>query len=486
MVVAEKRLEDKCLEITREFQAIGINLFQNLDKDFWTLSPREQLRTKVYDKLMYSSLFLPIKLLSQQIHDFVIQNFLEADSAGRNMDSLKNPLGMSFAPVMCACILNNFKKEDIEFVVSGFMSGMYLNGIEKMTDDKERLVIEQFLNGNINFLFPESDVAVDFKTLAVQLIDEEIDLEDGIQKIKALDFGDNGGEISDAFKVILSNLKSNDLDDETVGFVKNLSASLVSLNLIGVYFALLSVDSGSNIVRDFARQSLRNRYESGIQILRNPSMEIEEALIWGQKSILTDFTFSSTIQQYLKARPDLIKAVEKNWSLIKETIENASVVIRLLNDVGPVLLESNRKGVGDLLNEVSVEYDKSYPSLFFCRFRDSNETLSIRLKNALDRQIRDSGSEYNMILNSGFRSDLSVDEAWELYFFNLEKAQDSYRQSKEVVERNLVEIKRVLGVVEVSNVIGKFLEYNYELYGHQGDYDVTMAEGLLDDLRTLN
>jgi hypothetical protein len=440
---------------------------------FFRQNPAQQSQSKMLMDFIMGAAITPLGILSPLILKQT-QKALAHSSATNPYSS--DVLGITFALPMTALQLSPFSKEELSQIAPDYSNMLTLCAVEKIIDDLSQGVAHA--NG-IYFNFPNSTVVQGFNRQGVRVTYNPKHLPTGLRSLQRRNLNHINLEIGNVIGGVGTKLKEKGIWDELSlqdqSYFNDPASFLLQMNLIGTYIAGQALEgANSEIVRKFAQRSLAARYSGVYFITRDPLININDALAAGEHTILTNYVFGAMAKFILDVHPEQIKSVEAHWHTIETAMRSASTLIRIYNDLGPVV-NTGQKEVFHALESTHSGFRSLFPYEFF-RLIDSAE-FNPDYKQMLDRLIRDakgdtvtdSSVEYNMALCSGMKGHINPNEAWGTFFSNIEYIKSVHDNRKSQLEQLLPMIHSISP--EIAYTLWSFTTYNQELYARRGDYD---------------
>ena len=256
----------------------------------------------------------------------------------------------------------------------------------------------------------------------------------------------------------------------------------VTLNDIefGAWALLVAnIETGSLALEQFSDEStypllrdhLIRRYQDMNKLMNTSQFNLDDRLAQGTSTILVSAVLSYYFAAFDKLREEQFVASDDTLALLSDTFDSASLLIRLLNDIGPKLL-TDKSLIDDLV--VGLETCKE-------RFPDSESIFELLLmitENNPDmtRISKDLHfNEYNILLDS--LEGLDIDEAIKQVKYILTELNTLYADHKAKLKANIERLDELLDDRSFGKLVSEFVgfhEYLYQLPHDQnsGEYAV--------------
>lgn len=223
------------------------------------------------------------------------------------------------------------------------------------------------------------------------------------------------------------------------------------------------------------RAGLINRYRAVTALLEDPFMALPKRVSVSADAILV----VPTLAYYTGILAERIHPIEEfqtvlDNGLLAETLYDAAILVRLLNDVGTTLLTDagTRRDLLDFLRRQTL--GTAYPRRTFgdllCDSLDEFGSIVTRLRKDLTH------GEFNLSL---FNLDpLSGSQALPLFEKRLHDLAALYEQTHRQFEQRLATLDEQLGAQAIGKLIKHFVDFHASLYTHEytdaaGEYTVS-------------
>ncbi len=312
-------------------------------------------------------------------------------------------------------------------------------------------------------------------------------LDRALASIDYLDFSDYEFPIQRTVQYLVPNLRallqSQTVPEALTGALDYLEQRPVhfflKLNLISVYKAAVQLtrlhnqlDGRLSLIYSAGYDGLQQRYQAGQMLLHQPFLDIDSAFDMGIDTILVKYTSAHHIMAHALADPSVERLLARpdNQKLLNYAIYLISADIRCTNDAG-LLLQAPEQEVRQMVARMRSHYGVHLsPRLLFRQLLEEPGIWAVH--HLFARQIKDAANnEYNMLLNAGANPELSTDDLWETWFYNLAYMCTQYREAHRESVRILGQACQI--VPDIGQALGRFACFNYELYAKPasiGDY----------------
>jgi hypothetical protein len=217
---------------------------------------------------------------------------------------------------------------------------------------------------------------------------------------------------------------------------------------------------------DYLRQGLIRRYEAVNDLLLD-RVHSKDALV--NVSINTILVIP-VLTYYISVLTEVLQPSRAIGTLIEngtlqKALEDAALMVRLLNDLGTGLVVTNQYH-STLLNDLYAKLPPSAdPETTFADML-MEHSKQVQLMTRIRKDI--SFSEYNVSLHSLMTSPPDTTSLL-LFGSNLVYYQDQYRQARERLNANLYTISQTLKTEHVSHLIYQFVSFHEHIYQQNFD-----------------
>jgi hypothetical protein len=419
----------------------------------------------------------------------VMARFLQDSAQSQDGSEASDVVGIAALTALKSLMASNFSAEVLERMsVPLSMQNVYFT-LEKFSDDFGKF--NTFTN---QFAYPH--IVSAFEQASLMILCEGSDLDSALQHMLS-SIGTTAG-IDTEINAVIAGLKAKApaeqlaaLDAYAPGFTTDPNIYFLTMNLVALYLLYQEFvqirDNPANIgfagMAQKGIDGLTNRYVATGKIMQNPSMPITKAIELGKYSILTD-TFAGyfAIAANADTENEAIRAqLEQNQDLAMDAVDEASYLIRMLNDAGSAAEQSESAiaeidQLRDLLGrelsprDLFTKLDQTTVDMIATDDVALMQTKLKFWKDKFSRFIKDATeAEYNTVLNSGMTMG-AIEENWITFETNLRYLGSQFRKHLTRFRHCITELNRLAPAV--AEFLGRFVFFNHELYGLLGgDYD---------------